>query len=88
MQDKSGIFHEIERYLQNWHCDDSTILKCYRTLTNDLIENGLIIEESRQITGKIYQVQHSAIDENENNLFYQSLEYYINDLLQINGLRT
>ena len=53
MQDKSGIFHEIERYLQNWHCDDSTILKCYRTLTNDLIENGLIIEESRQITGKM-----------------------------------
>ena len=68
MQDKSGIFHEIERYLQNWHCDDSTILKCYRTLTNDLIENGLIIEESRQITGKTYQLQHSAIDENENNI--------------------
>ena len=53
MQDKTGIFHEIERYLQNWHCDDSTILKCYRTLTNDLIENGLIIEESGQIIGKI-----------------------------------
>ena len=53
MQDKSGIFHEIERYLQNWHCDDSTILTCYRTLSNDLIENGLIIEESRQITGKM-----------------------------------
>ena len=52
MEDKTGIFHEIESYLQNWHCDDSTILKCYKSLTKDLIENGLIIEESRQITGK------------------------------------
>ena len=52
MQDKSGIFHEIESYLQDWHCTDSTILKCYQRLSNDLIENGLIIEESRQITGK------------------------------------
>ena len=62
MQDKSGIFHEIERYLQNWHCDDSTILKCYRILTNDLIENGLIIEESRQITGKMQKIWHTTIN--------------------------
>ena len=72
MEDKTGSFHEIETYLQDWHCDGSTILKCYKSLTSDLIENGLIIEESRQITGKITKMQ--SYKTNITNSFYSRRE--------------
>ena len=49
----NGIFEDISKYLKTWHCHDSTILKCYRSLTNGLIRNGLIAADSDQITGNI-----------------------------------
>ena len=60
LQGGNGIFQDINKYLQEWYCHDSTILKCYRSLTNGLIRNGLITEESRQITGNILVIHFAG----------------------------
>ena len=53
LQGDNGVFQEIDKYLEEWHCHDSSILKCYRTLISRLVQQELIAEESRQIAGKI-----------------------------------
>ena len=60
LQAGNGIFQDINKYLQEWYCHDSTILKCYRSLTNGLIRKGLIAEESRQITGNNVFIQYAG----------------------------
>ena len=48
---KEQNFQELSQYLQDWDCQEPTILKCYQILINRLIHQGLIAEESHQIAG-------------------------------------
>ena len=48
---KEQNIQELAQYLQDWDCQESTILKCYQILINRLIHQGLIAEESHQIAG-------------------------------------
>ena len=61
LQDGNGIFQEIDNYLQEWHCHDSSILKCYRTLISRLVQQELVAEESRQIVGNILLIYQQCL---------------------------